>query len=762
MHSEPADDDLAKLPLIAGIPASIRELVCDSFVPMEYSFGDTVFEAGDPPDGYYVVIKGNARVVVEGDDGSEVSLNMLARGDAFGEAALLEGTPRTATVRASSPLTVARLDGGVFRALAARYPEVGRAFAGAAHARRINDFLRVHSAFAVLSSDAIAELLESLEELSAADGEEVVSEGDRAGAMFLVADGRLGVWGHNPEGAPRRLRTLHSGEFFGELGLLNGAPRSATVRAEGAVRLLRLDEAHFQGMMERYEPFARRIMERTALYETRDRPPAQPGEGDGRPIVWDATDPGLAVTEQGDEPIDLGSARPARRRRFPFVRQIDEMDCGAACISMLCRSFGHDVSITTIRHAVGTGTGGTTLAGLVRGGEELGLAMRAIKSSADRLDDLLLPAVVHWEGNHWLVIHGVDGDRVRIADPARGLRTVGRADVEEHWSGYAALAAPTERLANAPRGGLDLRWMWPFVRPHFRPLSGSLALALIAAGLEMLLPVFSGAIIDRVIAHHDHRLLYVLTLGMIGVVALAVVVTILQRRVVARVASRLDSDSLDFISGRLLQLPMRYFEARRTGDIERRLAATQQVRAVLIQNGVAAATAVTQLVVAVVIMFIYSWILGLVYLACAPLYALLMRYSSGKMRPAFDSVEAGRGRYQSRQIDAIRGIATVKAMGAEDALRDRMGREFAELRDKLFRADMVGMVYEGLVSTVTFLVYALFLFFAAFLAIHHDLTIGEFVAFNGLVLLANAPLMVILGMWDRLQIVTVVMDASRT
>jgi ABC-type bacteriocin/lantibiotic exporter with double-glycine peptidase domain len=134
-----------------------------------------------------------------------------------------------------------------------------------------------------------------------------------------------------------------------------------------------------------------------------------------------------------------------------------------------------------------------------------------------------------------------------------------------------------------------------------------------------------------------------------------------------------------------------------------------------------------------------------------------MRYSQVRIRPMFDAVEVGHGRYQSRQIDSIRGIATVKAMGAEEGLRRRMAHEFGELRDKLLRADITSMVYEGLVSSVTFFVYLVFLFFGALLVLHHQLTIGEFVSFNGLVLLANGPLILLLSVWDRLQLVTVLM-----
>ena len=751
----------AQLAWTEPLPDAVRELVVASFTALEFEFGDTVVRAGEPADGYYLVIEGQARALVEGEDGAEVSLNLLGPGDGFGEAALLEGTARTATVRAASKLTVLRLDRGVFAAAMERYPEVRESFEGAARARRINDFLRVHSAFSVLDRDSTVDLLDHLNEIVLTDGQLAVRQGDDADAMYLIQDGRLSVWigdgsGESGDDLGQRIRTLHAGEFFGELALIRSDQRSATVRAEGRVQLLRLGREDFDRLMERSPAFARRVHERIALYEARDRRPADAPVEETEP-VWTAADPGLAVTDFGDERLESAAPPRRRQRRFPFVRQIDQMDCGAACLSMVCRGFGHNVSMTAIRQAVGTGTEGTSLRGLTRGGEEIGLNMRAIKSSGDRIDDLPLPAICHWDGNHWVVIYGVEGKRVRIADPGRGLRNLGRGELQEHWSGYAALAEPTDRLAEAPSGGLDLRWLGPFLRPHRRTLVIAFILALLAAALQMIFPVFSQVIIDQVVGHHRQSLLYVLTAGMCGLLVIAVGVTVVQRYLVARVASRLDADTLDFISARLLVLPMSYFEARRTGDIERRLSGMQQVRAVLIQNGVAAATALTQVIVAVAIMFIYSYILGFVYLACAPLYALLMRYSQLRIRPMFDAVEAGHGRYQSRQIDSIRGIATVKAMGAEEGLRWRMAHEFGELRDKLLRADITSMIYEGLVNSVTFFVYMVFLFFGALLVLHNQLTIGEFVSFNGLVLLANGPLIGLLSLWDRLQLVTVLM-----
>jgi peptidase C39-like protein len=149
------------------------------------------------------------------------------------------------------------------------------------------------------------------------------------------------------------------------------------------------------------------------------------------------------------------------------------MDCGAACVATLCRHFGHNVSLPAIRAAVGTGLDGTSLRGIMRGGAQIGIEFRAIKSSPDRLPDLPKPLILHWGGYHWVVLHELRNGRARLADPALGLRTVTQAQLAEEWSGYAAIPAPTPRLTDAPRGGLTLSWLLPFLRPHYRMLVGA-------------------------------------------------------------------------------------------------------------------------------------------------------------------------------------------------------------------------------------------------------------------------------------------------
>ena len=155
---------------------------------------------------------------------------------------------------------------------------------------------------------------------------------------------------------------------------------------------------------------------------------------------------------------------------------------------------------------------------------------------------------------------------------------------------------------------------------------------------------------------------------------------------------------------------MSYFNTRRTGDIERRLGRRPQVREFLVQSGVQVLTSVTQLIAAVILMFVYSWTLALVYLATVPLYAWLMRFSATRLRPMYDNLEEAYGRYSSGQIDAIRGIETVKALAAEEAFRGLMLRQFQTLADRIFRSQFLVMIYQGGLQLVTFASFGLFLF----------------------------------------------------
>ena len=478
-------------------------------------------------------------------------------------------------------------------------------------------------------------------------------------------------------------------------------------------------------------------------------------------------DPVLSMSEGGiaghdEKPEDTADEeafrRPGRRiRRFPMVWAVDEMDCGAACLAAVCRYFGRSVPLTKVRDVVGTSLDGTSLQGLADGAERLGLAARPVKASPSRLDSLPLPAICHWQGDHWVVVHDTNERFVRVIDPVRGPRRFTRADWDEGWSGFSCLLAATPALEAVPEGRPPWRWLVPFVRPHRRALAGATALALAAATLQMLIPVGAGLIVDEAITDGDRGLLHLLALGMLGMLLAAVGAGLVQRWLLARLAVRFDAATLDHVTDRLLGLPAVYFASRRTGDIERRLGGMRQVRLFVVQQGVVGLTAATQIAVAVVIMVLFSPLLLLVYLATVPLYVVAMAYSRRRLRPLLATLEEAFARYHSRQIDALRGIETVKARGAEGALRTLLRRQFDAVAGRVYRSDLAFMRYDAAVELVRFFTLALVLWVGGLLVLDGTLTIGELVAFSGLVVLANGPLGELLRLWDELQYASVLL-----
>ena len=753
---------LDHLPALSLLAEDVRRLLIASFVPVEYPFGAVIVTEGDPADAFYLLVTGSARVLKRGEDGDEVPLSVLRAGDSFGESGLLEKGPRTATVRASEKVEVLRLDGAVFSALTASHPEVRSMFEAVAKQRALWNFLRVHSSFGDLPADALAALASGLQRIEVPQGRTIIREGEPAGPMYVIEEGRVRAFTETDAA----LAFFRTGDFFGERSLFLGESRAATLEAVTDCVLLEFPRELFQRLVADNPPFAARLEERLRQYEYRtlSRVPLDfadeilPADAS----VQEKVPPDVAdgEVEQAAEELtasDGNVARAKRIRSFPHMYQLDAMDCGAASLAMVCRHFGRNVSIGRVREAVHTATDGTSLAGITRGAQELGLDSRSVRASKTRLDEVPLPAIVHWRGNHWVVLYAVNDGHVRVADPALGLRKIPRDEFTEKWSGYASLLAPTERLAEAPEARTSLAWLVPFVRPHLRKIGLAVLLAAAAAALQLVLPIMTQVVVDRVLPHHDLNLLYVVLAAIAGVTIAMTGATLVQRYLLSSVAVRFDVATLDFVTGKLLDLPMSYFNTRRTGDIERRLSGVRDVREFLVQSGVQVLTSLTQLAAAVVLMIVYSWQLALVYLATVPLYAGLMRFSARRLRPMYDSLEEAFGRYQSAQIDAIRGIETVKAMAAEKSFRNLMLEQFQSLADRVFRSEFLVMAYQGALQMITFVSLGLFLFVGALEVVHGHLSLGRFVSFNALIALANAPLILLLLLWDRLQLARVLL-----
>jgi len=733
-----------------------------------YEFGDLLVRQGEPADAFYVLVSGRARVVKSDQNGNEIVLATLKPGDSFGESALTEGGTRTATVRCSTAVEALRLDRDDFLELAEETPELKHHIEMTARHRSLHGFLYEFSNFGRLPVPALRSLVEKLTPIEVPKGEAIVREGDPPGAMFILEKGRARAF-HSRNGSQHNLAFYRDGDFFGELSILNGSPRAASIEAFSDCRLLALEPDAVRDLKRRYPEFGKLMEERLAQYQVESEArvpldfatemlPAEVAAHDKLEVDDDKPKPVAAGEDPFAEEGGLFRKRKGRIRKVEHIEQIDEMDCGAASLGMICRHFGRKVSLSRIRQLCHTSTDGTSLKAICRAATELGLAARALKVSLRNLPLMPLPAIVHWEGNHWIVLYDVADAYVKVADPALGLRKIPRKEFEEDWSGYAALFDYTTAFANAPESKPGLAWILPFLAKFKTIFIQVMLLAIAITFLELLFPVFTEMVVDKVIVEKNVSLLETILLGMGAALFFVQACSLAQEYLLSFAAVRLDTAILDFLSRQMLSLPMSYFTSRRTGDIQRRLDGARQVREFAVHHGVGAILALVQLTGALTLMALYSPSLMLAFLATTPLYIGLMYFSQKVLRPLFAGVEESQGKYSSHQIDAIKGIEAVKAASAENVFRDMMLNEFLSVSRKIFRSSFIVMTYDSVLQSIGMLSTAIFLWVGAKQVMSGSLSIGGFVAFSSLTAMAYGGIMRTLGVWDNMQFATVLLN----
>ncbi len=746
-----AIDEALSSPLLRFVPPEFHADLRARCLVENYAFGDWIVREGDLADAFYLLLSGRARVVKAGADGREVPLNRLVAGDAFGESALIAGGVRVAGVRASTSVSVVRLSRAHVLDLVAACPELKDGLERLARWRTVHGFLKSHAVFAALPEAALDALIGEFRPQRAAAGDSIIVEGAPPGPMYCLREGRARAFTGAPDLGEHRA-FYRAGDLFGEISLICDTPRATSVQAVSDCELLVLDELAFARLRQREPAFERLLHQRREMYRA-DSLARVPLDFAEELLPADARAPIVAPQESMPE------QEPRRTlRRIPFVAQIDEMDCGAAAFAMVCRHFGRNLSLSRIRELCHTAHDGTSLRGLIGAANEVGLAARALKVSPQHMTQMPLPAICHVEGNHWVVVYRIDRRHVYFADPATSHERQTHDEFRARFSGYAALfdyvQGPAPELP-APQG---LAWLRPFVTQNSSSLALAAALAFIAATLGLLFPILTQFVVDRVIVDHDLELLAVLVPSMLGALALLVAAQWIQHYLMSYVAVRVDSAALDFLTRRLLSLPMTYFLSRRTGDIQRRLDGARVLRQFVVEQGLDGALALLQLMGCLALMLLYSAKLAALYLLLAPLYVVLMVYSRHVLRPLYAELETAYGRYASQQIDAIKGIEAVKAAAAEQRFRDTILSQFLKVSRQQFRGNLAVLGFQSALQALGLLGTVLFLWLGARAVVAGDLTVGAFVAFSSLMAMASGAILRALGTWDGLQFVSVLLE----
>ena len=226
MPTDDPDELLRGSPFLKFVPEDQRAKLCGLFRKERFEFGDLIVREGDEADAFYFLTSGRARVVKTTEKGEELVLASLRPGSEFGDAALLDGGVRTASVRCSTSVEVLRLGRDDFLEMLGQHPDLRKHLEMTARFRALHGFLYEFSNFGRLTAPALRELIENLTPVSFKKGQNILREGEPAGPMYIVKAGRVRIFASR-EGRVRNLAFCREGDFFGELSLITQSPRAA-------------------------------------------------------------------------------------------------------------------------------------------------------------------------------------------------------------------------------------------------------------------------------------------------------------------------------------------------------------------------------------------------------------------------------------------------------------------------------------------------------------------------------------------------------
>ncbi|MET1085002.1 MAG: peptidase domain-containing ABC transporter, partial [Burkholderiales bacterium] len=577
-----------------------------------------------------------------------------------------------------------------------------------------------------------------------AAGKEILKQDSKEDRrLYVVRHGEVRVV-RRDEGAEYPLATLRQGDTFGEKACLMRQEQAATVIASTDTALLVIPEKTAQFILERNPKVREALEERVRLLDRELQRQKKIAERRKQPVMLDLK----SRPELGEKVI----------QRFAWIAQAEEMDCGAACLAMICKHYHINMTLGKLRELANVTTQGATLESLARTGESLGFTTRGMQCTFDSLRGFDLPMIVHWEGYHYVVVYGVSERQVWVADPAVGFKKLSVEEFERGWSGTCLVFSPGQDMAQVAASRSPWVRFARYLVPYKKILVHLFLATFVIQMLGIVPPVIIQNILDGVIVHQNVNLLHLLIVGLI----ISNVFTQLMATTRAFLANfmvrKLDFAMMSQFFKHTLSLPYSFFAKRKTGDIFARFQENQTIRAFLTESSVTTVLNLLMVFIYFTVMFLYNVKLTLLLIAfVVPILALTVLVTPKIKSFARESFTASTDA-KAYLMETLGGVETVKGMGIERPVRLKWEKKYAKALGVSYRSQsfsiLVGLAGQILNAATTIAI----LWAGANLVLARELTIGQLIAFNALMGSVLAPLMGLVGLWSQLNDAAVAME----
>lgn len=450
------------------------------------------------------------------------------------------------------------------------------------------------------------------------------------------------------------------------------------------------------------------------------------------------------------------------RRRVPVRMQLNTVECGAACLAMVLSYFKRPTSVSQCRPYCGGGRGGVSAAAIAAAGREFGLEVQGYRPVAESFGQVPLPAIVHWEKSHFVVVERWSPRRVDIVDPAWGRRRLTGKEFGEGLSEAVLVLKPGPTFdRQGEQEPSTARRLFATITglPGIRAIM--LQILLTTALLQLLglaLPVATKLTVDEVFASHRISLVTVLGLALAVTIAAQVVATYLRSTLLLHLQGRLDWHLLSGVADHLFRLPLRFFHQRTTGDIALRLNSVGALRDLLANQTVAAMLDATLLISYVGLMFAFDPVLAGAVVVILGAQVILVAALSGRVRDLMARNVSAQIKVQEYVVQTLSGVSTVKATGAEPHVVSGLIDRISQWTAATLRRGAMSAGVETYATMVRSFTPLMVLWLGAWRVLDGQLSLGTMLGFTWLASAVLAPMAALAANWQRLQMAGVLIE----
>ncbi|MBV9250915.1 MAG: peptidase domain-containing ABC transporter [Acetobacteraceae bacterium] len=417
-------------------------------------------------------------------------------------------------------------------------------------------------------------------------------------------------------------------------------------------------------------------------------------------------------------------------RRMPRILQTEAAECGLACLAMAAGYFGHRVDLNTLRRRYPVSLKGVTLRGLIQVANHMNMACRPVRFEMEDLREVTLPAIVHWDMNHFVVLKDVTANGIIVHDPAVGVRTFNFTEASRHLTGVALELTLTEAFTRKNETAkLPFRAFWSNLPGLSSPLVQIVALSIILELFVIAAPFYMQLAMDEVVARGDVDLMFSLALGFGLLMVINVATETLRSRIMLIVQSALHFAMGGRLFHHLLRLPLSFFEKRHIGDILSRFGSLVPLRVAIAEGLVLAGIDGMMALATLAMIFIYSAKLALVAISALVLYFIGRLVSYRRFRDLSEAVIQAEALENSNFIETARAIQAVKLFNREGDREGQWLNKHAEAVNASIRLGRTKIQFSMLNRAIFGAEQIITVYLAAMLAVNNLMTVGMIFAY---------------------------------